>query len=102
MRGRVRLRALRRGLLGWGRGVYVIGMHRSGTSAVTRVVDLLGVPLGDAADLIGGLPQSNPAGHWESTRLTVSRSTTTSRAIWRWLFPASEAAMMRACFAFGV
>jgi hypothetical protein len=42
-------------------------MHRSGTSAVTRVVNLLGIPLGRADDLYSAV--DNPSGHWESTRL---------------------------------
>jgi hypothetical protein len=49
------------------RGVMVVGMHRSGTSAVTRVVNLLGVPLGRADDIYSA--KDNPSGHWESRRL---------------------------------
>lgn len=41
----------------------VLGMHRSGTSALTRVFALLGAGL--PATLMGGNP-TNPAGHWES------------------------------------
>lgn len=48
-----------------GRPVVVLGMHRSGTSAVTRVVNLLGLPLCRRDDLY--LAADNPAGHWEST-----------------------------------
>jgi hypothetical protein len=47
------------------RGVLVVGMHRSGTSATTRTLNLLGLPLCIAKDLLpiyGG----NPTGHWES------------------------------------
>ena len=40
-----------------------LGMHRSGTSALTRVFALLGAGL--PATLLGGNP-TNPAGHWES------------------------------------
>jgi len=63
---RTRLRATSRRLRGFGRGVYVVGMHRSGTSAVARTVNLLGVPLGDPADVIEPDAGSNPTGHWES------------------------------------
>jgi hypothetical protein len=49
------------------RGVMVVGMHRSGTSAVTRVVNVLGVPLGRADDLYAA--EDNPGGHWESRAL---------------------------------
>jgi hypothetical protein len=45
----------------------VVGMHRSGTSAVTRVVNLLGVPLGRADDIYSA--EDNPSGHWESRQL---------------------------------
>jgi hypothetical protein len=45
-------------------GVFVLGMHRSGTSAVTRVVNLLGVPIGRADSLMPVQPD-NPAGFWE-------------------------------------
>jgi hypothetical protein len=49
------------------RGVMVVGMHRSGTSAVTRVINLLGVPLGPPDDVYSA--KDNPSGHWESRQL---------------------------------
>lgn len=51
------------------RGVFVLGVHRSGTSAVTRLVNLLGVPLCREADR---LPPGvgNRSGHWESRSLS--------------------------------
>lgn len=51
-----------------GRGVFVIGMHRSGTSAITRVLNLLGLPLCRSQDLLPHL-KGNPTGHWESATL---------------------------------
>jgi hypothetical protein len=48
-------------------GVMVAGMHRSGTSAVTRVINLLGVPLGREDDIYRA--KDNPSGHWESRQL---------------------------------
>ncbi len=42
--------------------VLVLGMHRSGTSALTRVLNLLGAELGD--DLMPAGPD-NPSGFWE-------------------------------------
>ena len=48
-------------------GVVVLGMHRSGTSAATRLVNLLGVPL--AADDLLPAAFDNPSGHWESRTL---------------------------------
>jgi hypothetical protein len=44
-------------------GVIVLGMHRSGTSALARVLNLLGCDL--PKTLVGAAP-SNEAGHWES------------------------------------
>jgi hypothetical protein len=49
-------------------GVVVLGMHRSGTSAVTRALNLLGLTTCPPADLIGAHP-TNPTGHWESRTL---------------------------------
>lgn len=52
-----------------GESVVVLGMHRSGTSAVTRVVNLLGPSLCREGDLLTG--PGNPAGHWESVSLVA-------------------------------
>lgn len=46
----------------------VLGMHRSGTSALTRVMNLLGYDLPDA--LIGAL-DGNEAGHWEPRNIVL-------------------------------
>lgn len=51
-------------------GVFVLGMHRSGTSAATRLVNLLGVPTCVEADLLPGTAD-NPRGYWESGSLTA-------------------------------
>lgn len=45
------------------RGLLVLGMHRSGTSAVTRLVNLLGVDLGE--NLMAPAADNNEAGFWE-------------------------------------
>ncbi|HLI72822.1 MAG TPA: sulfotransferase [Acidimicrobiales bacterium] len=50
-------------------GAVVLGMHRSGTSAVTRILNLMGADVGPEADLI--TEYDNPAGHWESKTLTA-------------------------------
>lgn len=47
--------------------VVVLGMHRSGTSVVTRVINLLGLPICRDDDLQTG--PDNPTGHWESASL---------------------------------
>ena len=46
-------------------GILVLGMHRSGTSALTRMLNILGCAL--PGDLLGS-NHSNPEGHWESLR----------------------------------
>lgn len=44
--------------------VCVLGMHRSGTSLVSRILNLIGYSLGPE-DKILGPRSSNPKGHWE-------------------------------------
>ena len=46
----------------------VLGMHRSGTSAITRILNLMGAEL--PKQLLGAGP-SNEAGHWEPERLVL-------------------------------
>lgn len=50
------------------KNVVVIGMHRSGTSAVTQAIGLLGCSLGDTGDFTPS-KRWNPEGHWEHQRL---------------------------------
>ena len=51
-------------------GVFVLGMHRSGTSAATRLVNLVGVPTCIDGDLLTRT-DDNPRGYWESVSLTA-------------------------------
>jgi hypothetical protein len=51
------------------RVVCVIGMHRSGTSLVTRVLNLVGLDLGPEAHLMGP-SRANQTGHWESVPIS--------------------------------
>ena len=44
--------------------IIILGMHRSGTSMITRVINLLGAYLGEPADLIAA-NEHNPDGYWE-------------------------------------
>ena len=46
------------------KAICILGMHRSGTSAITRGVNLLGAYLGEESDLMGAAPD-NPEGYWE-------------------------------------
>jgi hypothetical protein len=50
--------------------VFVLGMHRSGTSAVTRLVSLLGLQTPPQADLVQSTAK-NPKGYWESETLVA-------------------------------
>lgn len=50
------------------RGVYCLGMHRSGTSAATRLISLLGPRTPPAYDLVQPT-EKNPKGYWESELL---------------------------------
>jgi hypothetical protein len=45
--------------------ICVLGMSRSGTSLTTRILNLLGVQLGAAEDLMNPIPGDNPTGFWE-------------------------------------
>jgi O-antigen biosynthesis protein len=47
--------------------IFVLGMHRSGTSAVTRGLKALGVDLGD--NLMPPVPNNNETGFWEDLDL---------------------------------
>lgn len=44
--------------------ILILGMHRSGTSSVTRLVNMMGAYLGTLDDLIGANAE-NPKGFWE-------------------------------------
>ena len=68
-----------------GAGVVVLGMHRSGTSAVTRVMSLLGANLGPPDDLLTQV--DNPAGHWESKALVACNDRILAAFGRSWDFP---------------
>lgn len=72
-------------------GVFMLGMHRSGTSAATRVINLLGAATCDPEDMARG--PWNPTGLWESrtlNRLDDSLLEQMGRS-WFWPPPAGEA-----------
>ena len=48
------------------KAILVLGMHRSGTSALTRVINLLGASVSHNMMLPNG---ANPSGYWESKKL---------------------------------
>lgn len=51
-------------------GVYVLGMHRSGTSAATRLISFLGLETPRGEDLVPA-SRKNPKGYWESMSLVA-------------------------------
>src|SRR5512145_663953 len=83
------------------RVVVVLGMHRSGTSAITRALLDMGVELG--TDLMPPMEGNNPTGFWEDMGI-FRRSEALLRAVgrswdsvtliepWRWQDPAVAAA----------
>src|SRR3954468_10001271 len=75
-----------------GRGVLVVGMHRSGTSATTRVLNLAGLPLADTDDLWLELP-GNETGYWESSSLSRFNEGLLQRAGGSWWRPPEPAAI---------
>ena len=51
--------------------VCVLGMHRSGTSALTRIVNLIGVYLGPQSSLAVEPAHDNEKGHWEHKEIVL-------------------------------
>ena len=45
--------------------ILVVGMHRSGTSLLAHIVNLMGAFVGTQAELVPPHPSINPAGFWE-------------------------------------
>src|ERR1019366_7940994 len=60
-------------------------MHRSGTSAVSRILNLLGADLGPEGDLL--TEYDNPAGHWESKALVACNDRILAAFGRSWDFP---------------
>ncbi len=46
------------------KAIAILGMHRSGTSAIARAMNILGVYLGEEGDMASPMPD-NPMGFWE-------------------------------------
>ncbi|MDQ6688617.1 MAG: cupin-like domain-containing protein [Actinomycetota bacterium] len=75
-----------------GDGILILGMHRSGTSATTRVVNLAGVPLAEESDLWRELP-GNETGYWESSSLSRFNERLLHEAGGAWWRPPEESAV---------
>lgn len=64
-----------------GRVVVVLGMHRSGTSAISSAIDGLGLNFGDN---LYGPREDNPAGFWENESLVQFNDTLLAEVGMRW------------------
>ena len=73
-------------------GAFVVGMHRSGTSAAARVVNLLGIPTCRPADLMDNR-SANERGHWESRSLHAENERLLSLIKFAWWCPPSRGAI---------
>jgi hypothetical protein len=73
----------------WGgsspRGVLVLGMHRSGTSAATRLVNVLGPATCAPGDMVRG--PWNPSGHFESRSLMHLNNSLLAQMGRTWWYP---------------
>jgi hypothetical protein len=67
------------------RGVLVVGMHRSGTSAATRLVNMLGPATCAPGDMVRG--PWNPSGHFESRTLMHLNNTLLTQMGCTWWYP---------------
>ncbi|MFC7394407.1 sulfotransferase family protein [Scopulibacillus cellulosilyticus] len=56
---------------GQSKAVCILGMHRSGTSMITRCLNLLGVDLGNDSDLIIKGEKFNQEGYWEHKEIML-------------------------------
>ncbi|MGA9334836.1 MAG: glycosyltransferase [Rudaea sp.] len=54
------------------RAILLLGMHRSGTSAVARTLGMMGAYLGEPEDLLPAHAQDNPTGYWERVELNAA------------------------------
>jgi hypothetical protein len=73
-------------------GVFVLGMHRAGTSAVARATHLLGVPTAAAEHLKDPSPV-NPEGFWEIKALTEINDKLLQQPGWHWSTPPAPGEM---------
>jgi hypothetical protein len=71
--------------------VVILGMHRSGTSLVTRLVSLMGLALPHDDDLFVG-QRPNPRGHWESKSLVAFNNGLLEERDATWFCPPSLSA----------
>jgi Cupin-like domain len=76
------------------RGVFVLGMHRSGTSATARALNLLGLPLSRSPDLVT-TRAGNLRGYWEPQSLIAYNEKLLNGSGSAWWCPPSRAELLR-------
>lgn len=77
------------------KGVVILGMGRSGTSAVTSMFVKAGFFAGRPEDVMGAA-DSNPAGHWENLGIFHRNEEILQRLGGSWLDPPSETSQLNA------
>lgn len=73
---------------GTSRAVCILGMHRSGTSMVSRSLNLLGVNLGEKTNLVGK-GKHNQKGFWEYRKITRTQESLLREFGHNWSIPKS-------------
>jgi GT2 family glycosyltransferase len=53
--------------------ILLLGMHRSGTSAIARIIGLMGAWIGEEQSLLAQHPSDNPTGYWERQDVTLAQ-----------------------------
>ena len=64
------------------KAILIAGMHRSGTSALSRTLNLVGCAMSEV--LVGGDQRGNERGHWESQRINELNNEILASAGSRW------------------
>ena len=64
------------------KAIVIAGMHRSGTSALSRTLNLVGCEMSEV--LVGGDQRGNERGHWESQRINELNNELLASAGSRW------------------
>src|SRR6185312_17543802 len=64
--------------------IFVLGMHRSGTSATAALLGAMGAYAGEASELLPAHPQDNPAGYWERDDVVAANDELLSAAGHSW------------------
>jgi hypothetical protein len=75
-------------------GVIVLGMHRSGTSAATGLMNLLGLSPSVSGDLMMGT-RTNAKGHWESRSMYVLNDRLLAETGHAWWYPPTSGELAR-------